>query len=461
MHGRMLVVAALFTAATAFAEPVAQPGRVIDRIPVKVAPSQSYAAYLPSSYDPAGRAPALLIFDPRKRGAAAAEIFRPAAERFGWVLLSSNETESDSRDAANFEAVNALLTELPRYAVDGRRIYAAGFSGGGILALILGSSSQAIGGVIQCGGRLPDGFALRTPNYPHWGAAGRTDFNFVEMHEVDAFIAKAGQPHRLEIFDGTHEWISAELATRAVAWHEIEAMRREHRAKDPAIVDDLYRDDLQIAARLRSGNRLVDLLAHCESMERTYRGLRETPELVRLLDELRKDPALKTAQRDARKALNYEETSLRSAGAAISLLRSSEVPPSSRQLSGQMRVKALLEAARGEGAIAEAARRVLASVYTQMAYYVPGDALRSGDVTRAARALEVAVEVRPDSAPAHYNLACAYARIGSRSAALASLERAVECGFRDAALIERDEDLASIRGEERYRTALERVKGAK
>jgi tetratricopeptide (TPR) repeat protein len=56
-----------------------------------------------------------------------------------------------------------------------------------------------------------------------------------------------------------------------------------------------------------------------------------------------------------------------------------------------------------------------------------------------------------------YNLACAYARTGDKDRALDTLERSVAAGFRQRQLMERDEDLASLRDDPRYRAALERA----
>lgn len=45
-----------------------------------------------------------------------------------------------------------------------------------------------------------------------------------------------------------------------------------------------------------------------------------------------------------------------------------------------------------------------------------------------------------------YNLACAYCALGQRDAALASLEGAIETGFKDFDALRSDPDLAPLRG---------------
>jgi dienelactone hydrolase len=56
-----------------------------------------------------------------------------------------------------------------------------------------------------------------------------------------------------------------------------------------------------------------------------------------------------------------------------------------------------------------------------------------------------------------YNVACAYALLGQKDRAFDALERAVAAGFRNRRLVERDEDLTSLRGDERFRKILERI----
>jgi len=68
------------------------------------------------------------------------------------------------------------------------------------------------------------------------------------------------------------------------------------------------------------------------------------------------------------------------------------------------------------------------------------------------------VELLPHDPTAHYNLACSLALLGRTPQALASLEDAVERGYGDAAFMAQDDDLASLRGEARFRALIERIR---
>lgn len=60
------------------------------------------------------------------------------------------------------------------------------------------------------------------------------------------------------------------------------------------------------------------------------------------------------------------------------------------------------------------------------------------------------VRLAPDDNAAHYNLACAQARLGRKDDAFASLAKAVEKGYGDAGHMKEDEDLSSLRDDKRF-----------
>lgn len=71
------------------------------------------------------------------------------------------------------------------------------------------------------------------------------------------------------------------------------------------------------------------------------------------------------------------------------------------------------------------------------------------------------VKLAPTDPTVHYNLACSLALCGRPETALDALERAVALGYTDLGHLVDDEDLASVRGEERFRTLVERLRKAR
>src|SRR3990170_864328 len=125
-----LVAAALFPVATSTPPQDFPRGKLTGSVVSRADPGQSYAVYVPSTFDGHTPAPVLFIMDYRGRARTAAEVFVPAAERFGWILLSSNRTASDESPALALVALRAMWTDAhDLFPVDERRRYLAGLSG--------------------------------------------------------------------------------------------------------------------------------------------------------------------------------------------------------------------------------------------------------------------------------------------------------------------------------------------
>src|SRR5437762_1276857 len=64
------------------------------------------------------------------------------------------------------------------------------------------------------------------------------------------------------------------------------------------------------------------------------------------------------------------------------------------------------------------------------------------------------IQLRPNDALAHYNLACSYALLKKADQAIKTLRRAVELGYRDFRYMREDHDLDTIRHDPRFRALL-------
>lgn len=452
MRGWLTIAALLAAGAAAGAEPATmrvENGALVEGMQCLNDPSQTYTLYLPHGYTADRRWPALLVFDPRGRSVHAAERFLPAAERWGWVVLSSNDTRSDGSWEPNLKAIQALWPEVhERYAVDERRVYAAGMSGGGHVAYLLGKSTNGIAGVIASGSRLIDDH-LKGTSFAMFAAAGDRDFNYQEMRAVDEFVAELGNPHRFESFSGRHEWLPAGLASEAVAWMELAAMQRGLRPRDEAVIDELYARDLAAARALESEGDLLAALRRYEMIVRSYRGLADVAAPGRDTARLEGSREVKQARREERRWLEFEDSARQRFAEAYAWLQHGEEVPTTAELRIALGLRSIEKHAAAAGIEGVTARRLLSALYAETSYYVGPPLLLAGRWQAAAAALTVATEVYDgwgSAAPTFYNLACALARGGDRSGALEALERAVAEGYRNAAHLRSDPDLESLRG---------------
>lgn len=215
---------------------------------------QGYALYLPSNYSADKRWPVLMAFDPRARGVTAVERFAEAAENFGWIVAGSNNSRNGSweQSAAALAAMSQDLFE--RFTIDEKRIYVAGMSGGARVAFQIALGTGKVAGVIASSAGFPEGKAREKVPFPVFGTAGREDFNWLEMRELDRMLKTR---HRVRIFEGGHVWLSKELATEAVEWMELEAMRTGLKTKDAVSIDRLMAKR-KAAAALMQGKDAYD-----------------------------------------------------------------------------------------------------------------------------------------------------------------------------------------------------------
>ena len=121
------------------------PGRIIERVVCKNSPDQTYALYLPSNYSPSRTWPLIAAFDPGARGTAPVQSFKDAAERYGYIVCGSNNSRNGPM-ARSTDAANAMFGDLTaRFAIDDKRVYLSGFSGGARVATTLAARLAALG----------------------------------------------------------------------------------------------------------------------------------------------------------------------------------------------------------------------------------------------------------------------------------------------------------------------------
>jgi predicted esterase len=452
--------AALVALALASAEPAPPPvGQLVEGLRCESDPTQTYTLYLPAAYTTARLWPALLVFDPGGRSRVAAEVFREAAERHGWLLLSSNDTRNGAPPQQNLRALQAMWPEVHlRYATDPRRVYAAGFSAGGMLAYELGRRTPGetgLAGVIASGARWDPHHFKQEIRFPCFGAAGDTDFNYAQMRDVHARLREWGTAERLEIFEGAHQWLPATLAADAVAWLELLAMKGGLRPKDQGFVEERLRADLDRARALEASGALLLAQRAFEHAAASFDGLAPVADARREAARLAPLPATKTASRDERRWDGYEETWLRRLGNALDQLLRADPPLTAAAFRAAVGIDDLREHAQAKGYEGVVGRRLLETLATQTGFYVARDLLAKKDHQRALATLSVATEAAPARPFLWYNLACAQARTGMRRQALDSLERAFKEGFQDRARLASDDDLASLRQEARFKALTE------
>jgi tetratricopeptide (TPR) repeat protein len=275
------------------------------------------------------------------------------------------------------------------------------------------------------------------------------------MLELKGKLAALGIPHRLEIFNGSHEWPPEVVVTTAMGWMELLAMKEGRREKDPALVAALWSEDLTRARDDETGGRLWRAWRVYRSMAADFAGLRDTGEAERQAAALAATEALR---RDlaARERRDRRDVDLLAQAPALFEAAGLEVRPGRvEKLLADLQVP-VLQARKKDDDPEErlSAERVLYALYIQSGLYLPRDAMAAKQWDRAILFLQAAAAIDPASPRIPYRLATAYAGKGELDQALAALRQAVEMKGTDRAEIEGDPALAPLRGTDGYRALL-------
>jgi predicted esterase len=210
-----------------------QPGIVLPRQISAAHPDQTYALYLPSNYSSGRKWPVIYAFDPAARGSQPVELMKDAAERYGYVVVGSNNSRNGSSKVQG-EAAQAMFEDThTRLSLDEHRVYLAGFSGGARVASQIAQNCKCAAGVLLNGagfstGRPPSRDAV----FAVFAAVGNLDFNYPEVTHLDETLEANGFPHFLRYFDGPHQWAPKSVMEEALAWFRLLAMKQATEPRD-------------------------------------------------------------------------------------------------------------------------------------------------------------------------------------------------------------------------------------
>jgi hypothetical protein len=424
---------------------------VTDGVACRSDPSQTYTLVTPAGYPGDRRWPVLIVLDPRGRGRAAAEIFQEAAASLGWVILSSDNTSSDGPMAPNVRAVNAIWRDInERYPFDLRRLYVAGFSGTVAVAWGMATSGAHPAGLLAVGAPLRPQVTAAGEGFALFGAAGRRDFNYLEMRDLMASLDGRRIPRRLEYFDGEHEWLGPALAATALGWFEVQAMKAGIRPHDPVLAARLLEAERRDVAALEGEARLLEAVGRLRAVVEGFDGVapldEERSRLARLVSGA---PYAEAVKQDGR--LDDWERALRPrvAGAASHVADAEEMtsPAEAANLMQVPMLRARLARPPPEG---DAAARLLNLAAARLGYYKWRDCMEQGAYRRAAWLQEVAARIWPDAPAPYYRLALSRARGGDAKRALDALEAAAGRGLSRAGLLDDEPAFDPLRSDPRF-----------
>jgi len=457
---RLAVFAAVLAAAAPAHAADFPRGTLVEKVTCAANPQQSYALYLPSSYKPDHPWPILYAFDARGQAMVPAKAFQEAAERFGWIVVSSYNTASDGPMEPNFTAMRALWADThARLAINDKRVYAAGFSGTVRFACLLALSAPgSIAGIFGAGAGFPNDVTPKadTP-FVFFGTVGTSDFNYYEMSELDRTMDAVHLPHRIELWDGPHDWPPAALAGQGLAWLDLTAMKSGLREKVPALVEPLWAADGDQARAQEAADKLWQAHHTWEAMVAEYTGLVDGAEIAgarKKAEEIAAGETFKKQAKDRQDRIARDMQQLAEGPQILARANTGGESMTVAQAVNELKIsqlKARLESADPEEKLS--AKRILNTILAQTSFYVPTMLIERKEYDRAVFMLSIAAQIRPESPGIWVEIAAAHARKGKagRKKALEALRKAVDLGLSDPAALDGEPAFAELRDDEGYR----------
>jgi tetratricopeptide (TPR) repeat protein len=434
-----------------------QLGKINESVVVQSHPDESYALFLPNSYKREQAWPTIFCLDPRGRGKSAIARFVPAAEKYGYIVICSN----NSRNGLDWNTISQIFTDLwddthSRLSIDEKRTYGAGFSGGSRLAATFASRCRGcLAGVIGCGAGFPGDIAPDAKTtFAYFGLVGVDDFNFGEMWQLEKKFSQLPAPYQFQTFSGGHEWPPPEKIEQAIAWLTLLAMKNGLTVKDNNAIEDQFASRMTAADQLLALQQYVDAQRSLSSMVRDFNDLREVKTVVAKLNQLNDSEELK-------KEIKTEEElyrrQLREAGEIRTSWMQAPDPEQNTPSRAVVSSRLVDWKKKRELPVDSKDRRLARRILTQLlieAFETSQASLRKNDYATALTNLQLAKEVDPRNANAAYEIARIYALKRQKKSALQSLEEAVSLGFKDVSRLKAEEAFSEIINDPRYQKLL-------
>ncbi len=399
-----------------------QPGKLVEKVICSQNPEQSYALYLPSYFNSSKSYPIIIVFDAHARGKMAVKRFVEASEKFGYIIVASNNAKNGLEEIDN--VVNTLFIDaLALPGVDKKRVYTAGFSGGARVASSTAIYKGGIKGVIACAGGMPTTGQELSRKFDFAGIVGLDDFNYHEMKTLNKALNENGFTSQLFTFDGSHDWPLPAVLSKAVEWLELMAMKRKEIPTNDNLVRNYlsaYSDSintyvmygLNYRAYLLYNIFLKDLdgLYDITDFKKSYEALLQNPDI---------DKSIKAEEASNKNELSKQET-------LLNMFKSGNYTGLKNEISNLN--KSILDK---DAVVVHASKRLLGFI-GMLSYVYTENAVNSQNKAAYNGVIEIYAMVDPKNPDKEFYKACQAMMDSQPDKALEYLQKAVQLGYYDA-----------------------------
>jgi len=427
------------------------PGIIYDSVNCFRYPEESYALYLPKDYIATKKFPVVFFFDAHARGWLPVRRYKVLADSFNFILVASNESKNGQAAQKRNQIIYHFMQDVEqRFSVDPGRVYTGGFSGGARVAAGIGLSNQDIAGVIGCAAGFPKLNHIANTQLAYVGIVGNTDFNFMEMKQLNSELETAHWRHSLLIFDGHHQWPPVKTMKKAFSFLQTDAMRRQLIPVDKHFIARLkaaFEKERKQAAR--DSNPLLQWQTD-QQIVAFLNGLTPVGTYKKEMQKLLQNPILKKQQQQqaflkkeeqkwqqtyARAFENRDATWWKNALHHLSGMQKSAKTPTEKEMT-----------------------RRLFNYLSLMSYLYADGSLKNNQTAAAGKYLMIYERSDPTNPEVYFLKALHYAMEGKTNAILPALQKAADNGFKDIKRLEDNVYFSGLRQTPAFLKILLRVK---
>ena len=397
-------------------------GQIISNVFAKNETSLSYSLFLPSGYSSTKKWPLLILFDAQTRGTLPLELYKTVAEHNGFILMCSNDSRNGNPPELTEKIIASMLSEgTTRFSTHNDMIFTGGFSGGARIAALCAMQNQNIKGVIGVSAGFPTN---QFPNRPFRfiGIAGKDDFNYKELIELDNQLLQLNYPHFLFIHNGKHDWCPAELINNAMLLLASDAMRDKTIPINKKMLEENKQSNLEEAKQLMAAHHYTDAKIILNFILECNKGLDATDDVSKELSKLVQSKAFQKQEKELNELLKTENTQLQSFVQSIG-------KPINWWQEEVNKIRAKISAV-PESEYSYMLKRVLGGVSIQCYMYAQ-HFVNTSETANAAYIVELYKLVDPENKDPWFFSAALNARNGKNEAAINDLYTSITNGFTD------------------------------
>jgi tetratricopeptide (TPR) repeat protein len=435
-------------------------GKIVDTVRCSANSKYSYALYLPTNYSEDAKWPIIYIFDPGAKGKLALSGFVPAAEKYGYIAVCSNNSRNSLSGAELEEAINYLFNDTEdKFSIDPRRVYTSGFSGGSRVASLVALNSKFISGVIGCGAGFPNSADFKNiTSFDYFGLVGNRDMNYLEMYDLEKKLDNLGMSVELRIFNGGHTWPSPDLLEEAIEWMELKAMYKGIKNKNPDLINTLFGKYNKKAVSLSEQGKLLESVYYYKDIIKDFPDHIGITKIKSKRDSLllTKDyvKSLKTWDKNRSWELEIQSTLVEDFNVRV---KTEELSDSIRiWWTSQIKMLKVMETSKDSSKQAIASRVLM--LLNIMCYETGRNYSGLKRFKAAAICYQLASIVDPENKNNYFLLARIYSLNGETDEALRSLEKAIKAGYNNRQSIEKDSAFIPLKNEKRFRSVMMQLK---